>query len=173
MSEVAVSTELLPSQGAVVQCLSHRWLVEGVVLAECPDGNRVNQRGIDDQQVFGSYLNNLLWSCVTRPDPVLFQAPLRAGNGVKLIPARAPGKDDRGRADHARAATEVEGASRGGDNAALGGAAMEGGMESRFGLSFAVMVRQYITEMRLPRKPNASPDQIDHSHCVNQEQITA
>ena len=127
MSEVTVSTELLPSHGVVVQCRSHRWLMEEVELAERPDGDRVNQRVIDGTQVFGSYLNALLWSWVTSTDPVLIQAPLRAGIAMKPIPARAPGKDNRGWADHARAATEAKGASRGGGNAALGGAAVERG----------------------------------------------
>ena len=111
MSEVAVSTELLPSQGAVVQCRSHRWLVEDVEPAEHPEGDMVvrmacldddangqrlevfwerevdalvlgettwdtvGQRGFDDPQVFGSYLNTLRWNCVTSTDPGLFQSP--------------------------------------------------------------------------------------------------
>ena len=49
----------------------------------------------------------------------------------------------------------------------------KGEMESRFGLSFAVMVRQYISEMRLPRKPNTSSDQIDLSYLAIQGHITA
>ena len=126
MSEVAVSTELLPSQGAVVQCRSHQWLVEEVELAKRPDGDTVGQRGFDDPQVFGSCLNALRWDCVTSTDQVLFQAPLRAGIGVKQIPARAPWKDDRGRADHAQSATKAEGAS-GDGGAALVGTAVEGG----------------------------------------------
>lgn len=126
MSEVTVSTELLQSHCVVVQCRSHRLLVEEVELGERPDGDRVNQRVIDGAQVFGSYLNTLLCSCVTSTDPVLIQTPLRAGIGVKPIPARAPRKDNRGWADHARAATEAEGASWGGGNAALGGDAVEG-----------------------------------------------
>jgi hypothetical protein len=109
----------MPSQGCVVHCRSHRWLVEEVEPAEHPDGDTVvrmacldddangqrlevfwerevdsqvlgettwdtvGQRGFDQVQVFGSYLNTLRWNCVTSTDPGLFQAPLRAGIDVK------------------------------------------------------------------------------------------
>jgi ERCC4-related helicase len=43
----------------------------------------VGQRGFDQPQVFGSYLNTLRWNCVTSTDPGLFQSPLRAGIDVK------------------------------------------------------------------------------------------
>jgi hypothetical protein len=60
----------IPSEGSVVLCRSHRWLVEKVEPAEQP-------------QVFGSHLNTLRWNCVTSTDPGLFQSPLRAGIDVK------------------------------------------------------------------------------------------
>jgi superfamily I DNA and/or RNA helicase len=107
------------SQGCVVHCRSHRWLVEEVEPPELEGGDTVvrmacldddangqrlevfwerevdaqvlgettwdtvGQRGFDQPQVFGSYLNTLRWNCVTSTDPGLFQAPLRAGIDVK------------------------------------------------------------------------------------------
>jgi SNF2 family DNA or RNA helicase len=56
--------------------------VDGQVLGETT-WDTVGQRGFDDPQVFGSYLNTLRWNCVTSTDPGLFQAPLRAGIDVK------------------------------------------------------------------------------------------
>ena len=56
--------------------------VDGQVLG-ATTWDTVGQRGFDDPQVFGSYLNTLRWNCVTSTDPGLFQAPLRAGIDVK------------------------------------------------------------------------------------------
>ena len=212
MSEVAISTELLPSQGAVVQCRSHRWLVEEVEPAEHADGDTVvrmacldddangqrlevfwqrevdalvlgkttwdtvGQRGFDDPQVFGSYLNTLRWNCVTSTDPGLFQSPLRAGIDVKpyqLEPLRKALLMPRVSlfiADDVGLGKTIE-----------AGLIMrelllrqkvhrvvvvappsvvlqwKGEMESRFGLSFAVLDRQYITEMRRQRGWGINP----------------
>jgi hypothetical protein len=56
--------------------------VDAQVLGETT-WDTVGQRGFDDPQVFGSYLNTLRWNSVTSTDPGLFQAPLRAGIDVK------------------------------------------------------------------------------------------
>ena len=201
-----------PTSGCVVQCRSHRWLVEEVEPAEHPDGDTVvrmacldddangqrlevfwerevdaqvlgettwdtvGQRGFDDPQVFGSYLNTLRWNCVTSTDPGLFQAPLRAGIDVKpyqLEPLRKALRMPRVSlfiADDVGLGKTIE-----------AGLIMrelllrqkvhrvvvvappsvvlqwKGEMESRFGLSFAVMDRQYITEMRRQRGWGINP----------------
>lgn len=43
----------------------------------------VAQRGFDQPRQFSAYLNTLRWNCVTATDPLLFQAPYRAGIEVK------------------------------------------------------------------------------------------
>ncbi|WP_088892358.1 DISARM system SNF2-like helicase DrmD [Leptolyngbya ohadii] len=43
----------------------------------------VAARGFDDPKLFSAYLHTLHWSCVTSTDPKLFQAPYRAGIEVK------------------------------------------------------------------------------------------
>jgi superfamily II DNA/RNA helicase len=39
----------------------------------------VSNRGFDDPRFFSAYLHTLRWNCVTSTDPKLFQAPYRAG----------------------------------------------------------------------------------------------
>ena len=211
MPEVAAQKFVL-QRGSVVQCRSHRWLVEEVEPAEHPGGDTVvrmacldddangqrlevfwqrevdalvlgettwdtvGQRGFDDPQIFGSYLNTLRWNCVTSTDPGLFQAPLRAGIDVKpyqLEPLRKALLMPRVSlfiADDVGLGKTIE-----------AGLIMrelllrqkvhrvvvvappsvvlqwKGEMESRFGLSFAVLDRQYITEMRRQRGWGINP----------------
>jgi len=212
MTPAMPATSPAPTSGCVVQCRSHRWLVETVEPAEHPEGDTVvglacldddangqrlevfwerevdarvlgettwdtvGQRGFDDPQVFGSYLNTLRWNCVTSTDPGLFQAPLRAGIDVKpyqLEPLRKALRMPRVSlfiADDVGLGKTIE-----------AGLIMrelllrqkvhrvvvvappsvvlqwQGEMESRFGLSFAVMDRQYITEMRRQRGWGINP----------------
>ncbi len=209
---VSTAANAIPSQGCVVQCRSHRWLVEEVEQAEVAGGDTVvrmacldddangqklevfwerevdarvlgestwdtvGQRGFDDPQVFGSYLNTLRWNCVTSTDPGLFQAPLRAGIDVKpyqLEPLRKALRMPRVSlfiADDVGLGKTIE-----------AGLIMrelllrqkvhrvvvvappsvvlqwQGEMQSRFGLNFAVMDRQYISEMRRQRGWGINP----------------
>jgi hypothetical protein len=149
--------------------------VDAQVLGETT-WDTVGQRGFDDPQVFGSYLNTLRWNCVTSTDPGLFQSPLRAGIDVKpyqLEPLRKALRMPRVSlfiADDVGLGKTIE-----------AGLIMrelllrqkvhrvvviappsvvlqwKGEMESRFGLSFAVMDRQYITEMRRQRGWGINP----------------
>jgi superfamily II DNA or RNA helicase len=51
----------------------------------------VAQKGFDDPALFGAYLNTLRWNCVTATDPRLFQSPFRAGiriDAYQLEPLR-------------------------------------------------------------------------------------
>ncbi|MDM7954565.1 MAG: DISARM system SNF2-like helicase DrmD [Cyanobium sp. CZS 25K] len=136
----------------------------------------VGQRGFDQPQVFGSYLNTLRWNCVTSTDPGLFQSPLRAGIDVKpyqLEPLRKALRMPRVSlfiADDVGLGKTIE-----------AGLIMrelllrhkvhrvvvvappsvvlqwKGEMESRFGLGFAVMDRAYISEMRRQRGWGINP----------------
>mgnify|MGYP000851033563 FL=1 len=47
------------------------------------DWDRIASRGFDEPRLFSAYLHTLRWSCVTATDPKLFQAPYRAGIEVK------------------------------------------------------------------------------------------
>ena len=206
------SPKIIPSDGCVVQCRSHHWLVEKVEPSEHPEGDTVvglacldddangqrlevfwerevdalvlgettwdtvGQRGFDDPQVFGSYLNTLRWNCVTSTDPGLFQAPLRAGIDVKpyqLEPLRKALRmprvslfiaDDVGLGKTIEAGLILrELLLRQKVHRVVVVAPpsvvlqWQGEMQSRFGLSFAVMDRQYITEMRRQRGWGINP----------------
>ncbi|MFO8238689.1 MAG: DISARM system SNF2-like helicase DrmD [Prochlorococcaceae cyanobacterium] len=136
----------------------------------------VGQRGFDDPQVFGSYLNTLRWNCVTSTDPGLFQAPLRAGIDVKpyqLEPLRKALRmprvslfiaDDVGLGKTIEAGLILrELLLRQKVHRVVVVAPpsvvlqWKGEMESRFGLGFAVMDRQYISEMRRQRGWGINP----------------
>ena len=149
--------------------------VDAQVLGETT-WDTVGQRGFDQPQVFGSYLNTLRWNCVTSTDPGLFQAPLRAGIDVKpyqLEPLRKALRMPRVSlfiADDVGLGKTIE-----------AGLIMrelllrqkvhrvvvvappsvvlqwKGEMESRFGLGFAVMDRAYISEMRRQRGWGINP----------------
>jgi ERCC4-related helicase len=47
------------------------------------DWTRIASRGFDEPRLFSAYLHTLRWNCVTATDPKLFQAPYRAGIEVK------------------------------------------------------------------------------------------
>ena len=211
---LSMSEKLLnkPAKGCVVQCRSHRYLVEDVEPAEQAGGDMivrmacldddangqklevfwerevdakvlgestwdtVGQRGFDDPEVFASYLHTLQWNCVTSTDPGLFQSPLRAGIDVKpyqLEPLRKALRMPRVSlfiADDVGLGKTIE-----------AGLIMrelllrqkvhrvvvvappsvvlqwKGEMETRFGLSFAVMDRAYIGQMRRQRGWGINP----------------
>lgn len=51
----------------------------------------IASRGFDDSRLFAAYLNTLKWNCVTSTDPKLFQSPFRAGirlDAYQLEPLR-------------------------------------------------------------------------------------
>ena len=206
------NTSPIPTSGCVVQCRSHRWLVEEVEPAEHPEGDTVvrmacldddangqrlevfwerevdaqvlgettwdtvGQRGFDQPQVFGSYLNTLRWNCVTSTDPGLFQSPLRAGIDVKpyqLEPLRKALRmprvslfiaDDVGLGKTIEAGLilrELLLRQKAHQVVVIAPPSVvlqwKGEMESRFGLDFAVMDRAYITEMRRQRGWGINP----------------
>ena len=136
----------------------------------------VGQRGFDQPQVFGSYLNTLRWNCVTSTDPGLFQAPLRAGIDVKpyqLEPLRKALRmprvslfiaDDVGLGKTIEAGLilrELLLRQKVHRVVVIAPPSVvlqwKGEMESRFGLGFAVMDRAYIAEMRRQRGWGINP----------------
>ena len=136
----------------------------------------VGQRGFDAPQVFGSYLNTLRWNGVTSTDPGLFQAPLRTGIDVKpyqLEPLRKALRmprvslfiaDDVGLGKTIEAGLilrELLLRQKVHRVVVIAPPSVvlqwQGEMQSRFGLGFAVMDRQYITEMRRQRGWGINP----------------
>ncbi len=126
--------------------------------------------------MFGSYLNTLRWNCVTSTDPGLFQAPLRAGIDVKpyqLEPLRKALRmprvslfiaDDVGLGKTIEAGLilrELLLRQKVQRVVVIAPPSVvlqwKGEMESRFGLSFAVMDRRYVSEMRRQRGWGINP----------------
>jgi ERCC4-related helicase len=149
--------------------------VDAQVLGETT-WDTVGQRGFDQPQVFGSYLNTLRWNCVTSTDPGLFQAPLRAGIDVKpyqLEPLRKALRmprvslfiaDDVGLGKTIEAGLilrELLLRQKVQQVVVIAPPSVvlqwKGEMESRFGLGFAVMDRAYISEMRRQRGWGINP----------------
>ena len=152
--------------------------VDAQVLGETT-WDTVGQRGFDDPQVFGSYLNTLRWNCVTSTDPGLFQSPLRAGIDVKpyqLEPLRKALRmprvslfiaDDVGLGKTIEAGLilrELLLRQKVHQVVVIAPPSVvlqwKGEMESRFGLGFAVMDRAYISEMRRQRAQAAAERDI-------------
>jgi superfamily II DNA or RNA helicase len=65
------------AQGQPLEALWEAELDAEVLTAEAWDA--VAARGFDPPRQFAAYLHTLRWSCVTATDPRLFQAPFRAG----------------------------------------------------------------------------------------------
>ena len=58
--------------------------VDGQIMGQA-DWQAVASRGFDEPHVFSAYLNTLRWNCVTATKNNLFQAPYRAGIEVKAF----------------------------------------------------------------------------------------
>ncbi|HMV67465.1 MAG TPA: DISARM system SNF2-like helicase DrmD, partial [Myxococcota bacterium] len=69
------------AQGEPLEVLWERE-VDARLLHEA-DWDRIASRGFDAPRLFSAYLHTLRWGCVTSTDPKLFQAPYRAGIEVK------------------------------------------------------------------------------------------
>ena len=136
----------------------------------------IGQRGFDDPQVFSSYLHTLQWNCVTATDPGLFQSPLRAGIDVKpyqLEPLRKALRmprvalfiaDDVGLGKTIEAGLimrELLLRQKAQRVVVVAPPSVvlqwQGEMESRFGLPFQVMNREYVSRMRRERGWGINP----------------
>jgi len=65
------------AQGQPLEVLWEREIDAEVLTGESWD--RLARRGFDPPHIFSAYLHTLGWNCITATDPRLFQAPFRAG----------------------------------------------------------------------------------------------
>lgn len=65
------------AQGQQLEVLWEKEVDAEVKAGEAWDA--IAKRGFDDRQIFAAYLHTLRWNCVTATDPKLFQSPFRAG----------------------------------------------------------------------------------------------
>jgi hypothetical protein len=68
------------NQGEPLQALWQREIDAKIVTGEAWES--VAKRGFDPPRLFAAYLNTLKWNCITATNPRLFQSPFRAG--IKL-----------------------------------------------------------------------------------------
>ena len=76
-------------QGQRLEVLWEREIDPEIQTGEAWDA--IAKRGFDPAKTFAAYLNTLRWNCVTATDPRLFQSPFRAGielNAYQLEPLR-------------------------------------------------------------------------------------
>src|ERR1700730_9406570 len=77
------------AQGQELDVLWERELDAAVLTGE--EWARIAQRGFDPPEYFSAYLNTLRWNCVTSTDATLLQSPFRAGirlDAYQLEPLR-------------------------------------------------------------------------------------
>ncbi len=77
------------AQGQPLQVLWEREVDPEIITGEAWES--VAKRGFDQPNLFAAYLNTLRWNCVTATNPRLFQAPFRAGikiDAYQLEPLR-------------------------------------------------------------------------------------
>ena len=136
----------------------------------------VADKGFDDPAMFAAYLRTLSWNCVTATDPNLFQAPFRAGiriDAYQLDPLRKALRlprvnlfiaDDVGLGKTIEAgliARELLLRRRIDRIVVACPPAMldqwHDEMEARFGLTFTILDRAYVTRMRRERGFSVNP----------------
>ena len=139
-------------------------------------GLRSPNKGFDDPALFAAYLRTLSWNCVTATDPNLFQAPFRAGiriDAYQLDPLRKALRlprvnlfiaDDVGLGKTIEAglvARELLLRRRIDRIVVACPPAMldqwQDELEARFGLTFAILDRTYVTRMRRERGFSVNP----------------
>ncbi|KAA1258073.1 RNA polymerase-associated protein RapA [Rubripirellula obstinata] len=77
------------NQGAPLEVLWEKELDPQVLTSEAWE--TIAAKGFDESKLFAAYLNTLKWNCVTSTDPKLFQSPFRAGirlDAYQLEPLR-------------------------------------------------------------------------------------
>ena len=77
------------AQGQRLEVLWEREIDPEIISGEAWDA--IAKRGFDPARIFAAYLNTLRWNCVTATDPRLFQSPFRAGirlDAYQLEPLR-------------------------------------------------------------------------------------
>jgi superfamily II DNA or RNA helicase len=136
----------------------------------------IGQKGFDQSRLFAAYVHTLRWNCVTATDPRLFQAPFRAGiriDAYQLEPLRKALllprvnlfiADDVGLGKTIEAgliASELLLRRRVREVVVACPPTMlqqwKDELESRFGLTFEILDRQYIEEVRQERGYGVNP----------------
>ena len=136
----------------------------------------VAKKGFDDPALFAAYLRTLSWNCVTAADPNLFQSPFRAGirlDAYQLEPLRKALRlprvnlfiaDDVGLGKTIEAgliARELLLRRRVDRIVVVCPPSMleqwRDEMETRFGLTFKILDRSYVTQMRRERGFSVNP----------------
>jgi len=77
------------AQGQPLEVLWEREIDREIITGEAWES--IAKRGFDQPKLFAAYLNTLRWNCVTSTDPRLFQSPFRAGirlDAYQLEPLR-------------------------------------------------------------------------------------
>ena len=162
------------AQGEVLEVV---WVLElgsEILDAEC--WKLIGQKGFDQARLFAAYIHTLRWNCVTATDPKLFQAPFRAGiriDAYQLEPLRKALllprvnlfiADDVGLGKTIEAgliASELLLRRRVREVVVACPPTMlqqwKDELESRFGLTFAILDRQYIEDVRQERGYGVNP----------------
>ena len=136
----------------------------------------VAEKGFDDPALFAAYLRTLSWNCVTATDPNLFQAPFRAGiriDAYQLDPLRKALRLPRVNlfiADDVGLGKTIEAGliarelllRRRIDRIVVACPPAildqwQDELETRFGLTFAILDRTYVTRMRRERGFSVNP----------------
>ena len=136
----------------------------------------VAEKGFDDPALFAAYLRTLSWNCVTATDPNLFQAPFRAGiriDAYQLDPLRKALRLPRVNlfiADDVGLGKTIEAGliarelllRRRIDRIVVACPPVmldqwQDELEARFGLTFAILDRTYVTRMRRERGFSVNP----------------
>ncbi len=140
------------------------------------DWSAVAKKGFDAPELFAAYLRTLSWNCVTATDPTIFQSPFRAGiriDAYQLDPLRKALRlprvnlfiaDDVGLGKTIEAgliARELLLRRRIDRIVVACPPAMleqwQDEMEARFGLTFSILDRMYVTRMRRERGFTVNP----------------
>ena len=173
------------AQGEVLSVLWEHEL--GAQVLKESGWSTVAEKSLDDPELFAAYLRTLSWNCITATDPDLFQAPFRAGirtDAYQLEPLRKALRlprvnlfiaDDVGlgktieagliarelllrrRIDRIVVACPLAMLEQWRDE-----------MESRFGLIFVILDRDYLTRMRRERGFSVNPWTTNSRFLVSQ-----
>ena len=163
------------AQGQRLEVLWEREIDPEIQTGEAWDA--IAKRGFDPARTFAAYLNTLRWNCVTATDPRLFQSPFRAGirlDAYQLEPLRKALLLPRVNlfiADDVGLGKTIEALLIGrellhpqegpGDHHLLPAvdAATSGRrrLENRFGLTFEILDKEYISQVRRERGYGVNP----------------
>jgi len=162
------------AQGQPLEVLWEREIDREIITGEAWES--IAKRGFDQPKLFAAYLNTLRWNCVTSTDPQLFQSPFRAGirlDAYQLEPLRKALRlprvnlfiaDDVGLGKTIEAgliARELLLRKKAREIIVSCPPSMiyqwKDELENRFGLTFAVLDKDYMKQIRLERGFGVNP----------------